>query len=1352
MAEEEEARLPAEGQANGHVNKLTKEKTRTWRRVYTFFQLLLCTEPTWLDMCLMTTGFILAVAAGIPYPLMGILFGQLLDNLNGATCNVESSLNASEFQYNINSIITKLVSIAAAQFVLVYCHTVCWNIQSQRLMHRLRDRYFQHLLRQEPSFFNNRHAGEVSARLDEEFTAIQTGTSEKVGRMIGQCSFFVTAYVVAFIKQPALAGMLVSLVPAFLLMTVAGSYFFKKFAGKSAESFAAASSIASEALSHISVVQAFDAGPRLEAKFARHIALARKFGTKKALVAGTQAGLLYFIAYSSNALAYWQGSRMISDAINGKGGATLGQIYTVVFLLVDACIILGGLAPLFPIFGAASSAYERLREDMNHKSSIDGMSDSGLKLPWDTPGRIELRDVSFSYPSRPENLALRNVNLVFAAGKHTAIVGQSGSGKSTIAALLNRLYNPSSGTILFDGVGIESLNVRNLRGFVSLIQQEAELFDRSIFENIAIGLVNSPRPEHENLKSVIVGPELQRFIAGSNGDVLSEAAGKGGAIAEIAALVRKAADLADLSFINSLERGYCTQVGGGGKLVSGGQRQRIAIARALIRDPKILVLDEATASLDSATEKRIQAAIDRVAVGRTVISIAHRLSTIKHVDSVVVMRDGEVIEQGTYQGLLEQDGAFAHLAALQGLNSSTGKTSELSSLSNADTESLGDTIGNRKSVSSNMTKEEISSEKRYQEEGSVQAIPSKTAPEGIDDSLPPTTVLTGMSWLIRPDYGWLLLAVPAAVVVGCTFTAMGLIFGHTVSALSSCGPTTSNVLYLGRFFGGLVFMLAVVEFFANLGSWSSFGRVSENLVYRIRVLSFRTLMEQSVEWHNSGDRTPTSLLGVITRDGASLAAFSGSIIATTFSIIVNFFVAIIVSHIFAWKIAIVCLAMVPLLLAAGILQIRATSKYQERNHKAFVKAIGITVEAVNQITTIASFSLEDEIVNRYRRALKGPRVDMIKEGLHTCIYLSISNSTGFFIYSLSYWWGSQLIVRGEYTQTQFYVVQISMLVSATLWGQMFSLAPEFSRAKSAASRTLSLINLGSDKKLTKPSAILELSDGNLVNRREDRDVEAEGESKPLRMNPPSSTGVSIAFRDVHFAYPTRPEQPILKGISFTIQPGQFVGLVGPSGAGKSTIMGLIQRMYSPSAGSVEVNGLDIGLRQDTDFRGNISVVPQDNALFNGSVKFNVGLGARPGHEASDAEIEEACRTANIHDTIMSLPQGYDTECGPNGSRLSGGQRQRLAIARALVRSPSLLLLDESTSALDAESERAVQVGLEKIARRMTIVAITHRLHTVQKADVILMVEDGRIVDKGSHGELMERSESYRINALQQMLQ
>jgi ABC-type multidrug transport system fused ATPase/permease subunit len=206
--------------------------------------------------------------------------------------------------------------------------------------------------------------------------------------------------------------------------------------------------------------------------------------------------------------------------------------------------------------------------------------------------------------------------------------------------------------------------------------------------------------------------------------------------------------------------------------------------------------------------------------------------------------------------------------------------------------------------------------------------------------------------------------------------------------------------------------------------------------------------------------------------------------------------------------------------------------------------------------------------------------------------------------------------------------------------------------------------------------------------------------------------------------------------------------VGPSGAGKSTIISLVERLYAPSAGSVEINNRDIA-HSDISFRHNIAYVPQQSVIFNGTVRFNLTLGARPGQQPSQADLEEACKLANIHDTIIAMPNGYDSDCGPNGDRLSGGQKQRLAIARALVRKPQILLLDESTSALDAESERLLQDGLEKATRHMTVVAIAHRLYTIRKADVIFLIEEGRCVDQGTHAQLVQRSESYRVNALSQ---
>lgn len=1002
--------------------------------------------------------------------------------------------------------------------------------------------------------------------------------------------------------------------------------------------------------------------------------------------------------------------------------------------------MLGAIAPLLPLFGSASAAFVKLRKDIEQPSRINGTTDDGEKLPPNTPGGLEFRNITFAYPSRPDHPVLKNVSFTCPAGQYTALVGLSGSGKSTIAGLSTRLYDPHQGDVIMDGHNLRDLNVRNLRSFISLVQQEPSLLDRSIVENIALGLVNSPNEAHDWLKPTLYSPKLTKLALDVKGglDLASAAQSYGDDVVEIVRLVQHAADLADASnFINRLEHGYGTMVGSGGKLVSGGQRQRIALARALIRDPKVLLLDEATASLDSASERRIQAAVENASKGRTLISIAHRLSTIKNADNIIVMNAGEIVEQGSHFELIARNGAYANLVNLQNLRPADDDDAQ--SMPSVSKMSL-DTIEMEKSGLDAVEVAKPASDKPSDEKASKSEASTEAVLSELEKKKSGWQVTKSIGRMVRPNLIWIVLALIAAFIVGCTFTASGAIFGVAIGVSSPCNEP-SYIKSQGAFLAGMFFMLAVVELFANALSWSAFGYIAENLLYRIRVLSFRSLFQQDVEWHQSKDRNPSTLLSVITKDAAAIGGFSGSIMGTALAVIVNLVVAIVVSHIIAWKIAIVCLVLLPILLGSGIMQLRTLTKFEAKHADAYAEAVGITVEAVNSMKTVSTLSLEHEVLGTFRRALSGPKKDILTASTWANVWLAISNGVGNMIYAFAYWWGSKQIIAGNNTQTEFLIILVAMMVGASLWGQMFTLAPEVSKAKSAAIRIFNLLDLSPSTSATGQTPVLPSP--------KDTDVEATAvaTSRPAA----GRGGVSVTFRDVSFAYPARPEHQILQEMSLTIQPGQFCGLVGPSGAGKSTIMALVQRMYRASSGSVEIDGKDISRLDGTEFRDDMAVVPQDSALFDGSVKFNVGLGARPGQEATDEEIIEACKLANIHETIMGLPDGYDTECGPNGSQLSGGQRQRVAIARALVRKPRLLLLDESTSALDAESEKALQDGLEKAARGITVIAIAHRLHTVRKADVIFVCEGGAVVAKGRHEELMEKSETYRLNAMQQML-
>ncbi|KAF1845026.1 leptomycin B resistance protein pmd1 [Cucurbitaria berberidis CBS 394.84] len=1312
-----------------HVNKPSRASIKPF---FGFLHLLFYADPTWLDKLLIGVGVIAAIAAGIPFPLIGIVFGQLVDEINDATCSNRSGASKGGGEASITPKILLLVYIAIGSFACIYIHLVCWNLASQRLAQRVRDRYLRNLLRQDMAFFDNLQAGEVSSRLNGDIQAIESGTSEKVGVALTCVSFCVTAYIVGFIKDAHLAGMLVSLIPAFLLMAIIGGHFVGKYSAKLSSSFGSASAIASESLSHVGLVHALGASARLEEKFRAHLGDARAQGIKKATTAAVQAGLLYFIAFSSSALGYWQGSRKVADAVEGKGNASIGQIYTVTFILLDGAIVLSQVAPMLPLFGAAVSAFERLRKDIETQPTINDSEVSSEKTST-VNGAIEFRDVSFTYPSRLDHPVLNNVSLKCEAGQLTAIVGLSGSGKSTIASLITRFYDPQGGDVLLDGRNIKDFNIKNLRGFISLVQQEPSLLDRSILENIALGLVNSP--PHSHLEKTLLSGILAKLAEDIRGgqDLLKSAEKAGPEVVEIVQLVQHAADLADVAiFIDRLEFGFATLVGSSGSLVSGGQKQRIALARALVRDPKILILDEATAALDSASEQRIQAAIERASQGRTVISIAHRLSTIRSASRIVVLKKGDIIEQGTHDQLMAQDGSYADMIRLQTVKAADDGAS--SSRTSLDSHEI-DKVSDEKQA---LTAPEADIPSPDEAQGSK--LPEQSKGEIIAGSIFKT-----MGPLMRPYLLLIFLAFFAALIVGGQYSGSGLLFGNIMGTMSPCNPP-DFIRSRGKLLSGMWFLLACIEFFANFTSWAVFGLISERLIYKVRNLSLQSLLQQPLQWHESEGRSPSQLLEFITKDGNSLAGFSGSIVGTLFSVVVNFIAAIVLSHIVAWRIAIVCLVIVPLLLGAGYMQLRAISRFTVKHAGAFSSSIGVTIEAVSNIKTVHALSIEDEILQTYRRSLRAPRKEMVRQSFKTNVWLAIANSCGGFIYAFAYWWGSKNIIEGRYAQTEFFIILISMLVSAQLWGQLFTLAPEISKAKGAISRICGLINLGTNTSTT-PGRLSPNLD---FDEKEKQDIEASADSTS-----PISTqgGASIVFRDVKFSYPARPGIPVLTSLSLSIQPGQFCALVGPSGAGKSTVLALLERFYSPSSGSISINGFDISRHHGTTFRDDIAYVPQDNVLFQGSIKFNISLGARPGYNPSDEEIHEACKLANIHETIIDLPQGYDTECGSNGNQLSGGQRQRLSIARALVRKPKLLLLDESTSALDAESEKALELGLERAVKGhgVTVIAIAHRLRTIARADIIFLVEGGKVVDQGRHEELVQRSESYRVNALHQML-
>ncbi|GCB22713.1 leptomycin B resistance protein pmd1 [Aspergillus awamori] len=1324
------------------------------KQFFAYVHLLFSLDYTIFDVFLIVCGVIFGIAGGIPFPLLGIVFGNLINNLNSTTCSASDNAS-SNLSSSVRTEVLYVIYITIANFFIIYIYTSCWCLVSERLARRYRRRYFESIIRQDMNFIESLPSGDVISRLVSDIETVQMGTSEKVGLVISTVSYFVTAYIVAFIKAPKIAGMLVSVVPCFLLMSLVGGHFIKKYASRITANINAATSIASSSLSHLTLVHAFNANDRLEQRFATYLSRSSMDALKKAGTHATQLGFLYFVAYSANALAFWEGSQMISSSVaHDNSGISVGAVYTVIFVLIDASFILSQVAPFIHVFASAAGASERLLAVINRRSAIDGTADEGDKKTAFGEENIEFHDVHFSYPARPDVPVLRGMSFVIPPRKHTAIVGPSGGGKSTVVSLLERFYDPASGDVTIGGKSFRNINVRHLRGNIGFVQQEPALLDRTILENIAYGLVSSSSEKHQRLAPFILDESLSDLAFKIREGMSENAAltGFDSCVAEILELVREAAASANaLNFIDALPHGFATLVGTAGNQLSGGQKQRIALARALVREPCLLILDEATAALDSTSEQLIQAALAKVSETVTTVSIAHRLATAKNAHKIVVVQTGRVTEEGSHAELVAQGGVYAEMVRLQNL----GK------LSIEDLKSPHDMITTsslHESVQPADEKEPlvgIGGSDITEDTVVGEVSPGFKNGDGSKDKKRSRSGWFTIKYtfsLVRANLPLICLGLCMSVIIGGSYSAEAIVFGHTVGSLSPC-RSSDAISDSGNLYGLLFFILALVELTANVVGGCAFGWAADKILYRLRVLSLRSLLSQTIQWHGMEDRTPGTLITYITGDAASLSGITGSTIGLLLATAVNLVAGLVISFAIAWKITIVLFPTIPVLLIAGMMKLRVQAKFTERHQKAFAKATAITVEAVDNIRAVAAFSLEKQSQEVFVRALRRPYRDTMKAIAHGNAWLALAFSISNLVYALAYWWGSRQVASGLYSQTQFFIVLPCLLFSTQSCGQMFALAPDISKARLASSNIVDLLTTRSAEEELTPGSMQSMQPSSrlLEEKAATQDVEA-AEKPRTGVRQTNGNGIGAQLRGVHFTYPNRPERPILQGLNLDIKPGQFCALVGPSGSGKSTTFAMLERFYRPAAGSVIIDGVDVTRQLGTEFRDDIALVPQENVLFEGTVAFNIGLGACPGHEPTQEEIEAACRMAHIHDVIMALPDGYQTMCSHDGKQFSGGQRQRLSIARALVRKPRLLLLDESTSALDVESEKKIQEALTTLAGRTTIVAIAHRLNTIHRADQIYLIEEGRCAEQGTHQELIQRSETYRTSVIHQSLE
>ncbi|KAJ5377590.1 uncharacterized protein N7496_004999 [Penicillium cataractarum] len=747
-------------------------------------------------------------------------------------------------------------------------------------------------------------------------------------------------------------------------------------------------------------------------------------------------------------------------------------------------------------------------------------------------------------------------------------------------------------------------------------------------------------------------------------------------------------------FICHLPQGYDTVAGEGGMLLSGGQKQRIAIARALISNPRILLLDEATAALDSISELSVQSALDKAAHGRTTVVIAHRLSTIRKADHIVVMAAGQIAEQGSHDELLGQRGMYFSMVQAQQLQEA--QSQEHAEPDPVPVALLGieesKTIdGSRMSILDKPTS--IMEKQAVDEMDSNQAMRSQG--------------LLSFVWsMSMPELYITLGGFVSAAFAGCVYPVLGIMFGNVVFALTptSRGGSTSTV----NFWAGMLFMLGMLALVLYTLQGVAFAITAARLISRSRSRAFAAVLRQDIPFFDGNEETSGALVSFVTTDIQAIAGISGATQGAVVNFVWTIIASIVIACSFGWKLALVCTSTMPLLVFCGFLRTWILTRLERRTRRGTSASV-LACEAINAIRTVAALAREEALSQSYRESLLRQEPKYLRDLLQSAFLYALSQSLSLFAMGLAFWYGGTLISHGEYTVKQFFICFVSVIWGSQAAAGIFSFANEIGCARQATERLQDLL------------------------------------SRTPPIDSWSSTGLQeeikgdIELHDVHFRYPGRPEQPVLRGVTLKAKRGQFVAIVGASGSGKSSIFALLERFYDLDSGTVAVDGSPVSQYHLQHYRRQIGLVSQNTVLFSGTIWDNIVAGL---DNVNRDEVIQACKDANIYDFIISLPENFSTFVGSKGSLLSGGQRQRLAIARALLRRPKILLLDEATSALDSQTELAVQAAIDRAAHGRTTIAIAHRLSTIQNANWIYVLDGGRVVERGTHTELMRTRGRY----------
>ncbi|KAK2601545.1 hypothetical protein QQS21_004930 [Conoideocrella luteorostrata] len=1215
--------------------------------------------------------------------LLQVIYGLLVAVFNGFEAG---TISGEELRSKIATFSLYYVYLSIGLFVFTYVATVGYYYSGERIATALRTAYLSAILRQNMAFFDILGPGEVTNRIMSDMGKVQEAVTSKLSVLLSAVATFCAAFVVAFVMYWKTALIMSPFFVAMVASASVGGAYAVRYHKGAMDLHSQAANIAEEAIGAVRHVTAFGIQHVLSGRYTNLLKKAGKAEDKSENTVAIMIAWMNTMPCLLYALSFWAGSKYLV-----KGEISVEGVTATTLAVTIGSFAIIRIAPSIQSLTSGVAIADAVLKSIARRSPQDPLAEAGDK-PSGVTGDIHFNNVSLVYPSRDDITVLNNLTFTCAAGMKTAIVGPSGGGKSSILGLIERFYEPTGGSVLLDGRDVQSFNLRWLRRQISLVDQNPVLFNATIIENIKYGC--------SEMLAELYEEEIRQRVVSAAKEAYAH------------------------DFITSLPDGYETQVGEKGLQLSGGQRQRIAIARALMKDPSILLLDEATSALDSKSEAAVQSVLDTASRHRTTIVVAHRLSTIRNADKIVVLAEGRVIEQGKHEELIARDGVYAALVEKQNVQDKTTTTAIDSDEISIEHKQLDDPL----LLSSGHNVAAAYLDPMEDKSGSTTTHHARNA-EGADSRLRPNAKQT-LAFIARmsgSDWRLLLFGLVCAIMAGLGIPAQAVLFAKLLTAIglssSRFGELTDEV----KLYSGLYVALGAVAFISWLGVGVALSKATQKLSRRVREICFDSIMAQEMAFFDEPGHTPGALASVLSKSTDDLSGMGGPVIGGLLTFVSTIIAGIVLSLAIGWKLALVCTATVPVVVACGWLRLMVLTAFDTEIRKSGTEAANFAGELVRSIRTVASLGLEEYALTRHHSYLVHHRSKAIRSILTASSLYAASQSIVYLCAALAFWYGGVLIADREYSTFQVYICFVSLISGAQIAGSIFTFAPDASKAMLASQELQHMIDLkppaGKDPRPGPPP----------FNSKMDSEKEKQVDER--------EKACRIEFERVSFTYPSRRSRLALDEFSVTVQPGQTLAVVGQSGSGKTTCVSLLERFYEPDHGRILVDGQDIRSMDATAYREMTSFVSQETIIFTGTIRENVAIGSARD-EVSDNDILEACKQANILQFVESLPDGLSTIVGTGGSMLSGGQKQRIAIARAFLRKPRILLLDEATSALDTESESVVQAAMDAIRKDRTTVMVAHRLSTIRNADIICVLAEGRLAEMGSHEQLMEKRGQY----------